>query len=100
MPPFLMLFGKMDLTDVKMVLRQAQLDATGAVLKEEIAISLGLLIEALISFLILGLSMFAVVKLMNKLKLKAEDDKDKTVATPKDIELMTKMTDCLKSRTS
>ena len=98
MPPFLMLFGKMDLTDIKLVLRQAQLDATGAVLKEEIAISLGLLIEALISFLILGMSMFAVVKLMNKLKLKAEDEKDKTVPTPKDVELMTKMTHLLEEQ--
>lgn len=98
MPPFLMVFGKMDLEEIKLVLRQAQVDASGVVVNEEIAVSLGLLIEAFISFFILGLSMFAVVKIMNKLKLKAEDDKDKSVATPKDIELMTKMTNLLEEQ--
>jgi large conductance mechanosensitive channel len=35
---------------------------------------------------------------MNQLKNKAEDAKDKTVKTPKDIELLTKMTDLLEKQ--
>jgi large conductance mechanosensitive channel len=98
MPPFLMIFGNLDMAEIKLVLKEAQMDATGAIISNEIAINLGLLIEALISFLILGVSMFAAIKIMNKLKLKAEDESDKTVATPKDIELMTKMTHLLEEQ--
>ncbi len=98
MPPFLMIFGNFDMSDIKLVLKEAQLDASGAILSKEVAINLGLLIEAFISFLILGISMFAAIKIMNKLKLKAEDENDKTVATPKDIELMTKMTHLLEEQ--
>ncbi len=98
MPPFLMIFGNLELEDIKFVLKEAETDLKGAILHEEIAISLGLLIEAMISFLILGLTMFAVIKIMNKLKLRAEDDKDESVPTPKDIELMTKMTELLEEQ--
>ena len=98
MPPFSMIFGNLDYKDIKLVLKEAQLDASGVVIHKEIAISLGLLIEALISFLILGVSMFAAVKIMNKLKLKSEDEKDNTVAMPKDVELLTKMTHLLEEQ--
>ena len=98
MPPFSMIFGNLDYKDLKLVLKEAQLDASGAVVHNEVAISLGLLLEALISFLILGVSMFAAVKIMNKLKLKAEDEKDTTVPMPKDVELMTKMTHLLEEQ--
>ena len=98
MPPFFMIFGNLDYKDIKLVLKEAQLDASGVVISKEVAISLGLLMEAFIIFLILGVSMFAVVKIMNKLKLKSEDEKDDTVAMPKDVELMTKMTHLLEEQ--
>lgn len=100
MPPFLYLLGNIDLDDIKLVLKAAELDASGKVIHEELAISFGLLIEVSISFLILGASMFAVVKLMNKLKSKSEDDKDSSVPTPKNIELMTTMTELMKEQNS
>ena len=39
-----------------------------------------------------------VVKVMNKLKNKAEDVEDKTVTTPKNIELLTKMTELMEKQ--
>ena len=98
MPPFLLVLGKVDLEDIKLVLKNAELDETGAILTEEVAISFGALIESFISFLTLALAMFAVVKIMNKLKLQAEDKKDKSVPMPKDIELMTKMTELMEEQ--
>ena len=98
MPPFLLVLGKVDLEDIKLVLKTAELDETGAILTEEVAISFGALIESFISFLTLALAMFAVVKIMNKLKLQAEDKKDKSVPMPKDIELMTKMTELMEEQ--
>lgn len=92
MPPFLMILGNIDLEDIKWVLKDAVIDASGKVLEPEVAVSFGLLIETAINFLILSATMFAVVKVMNNLKSKSENDKDKTVPTPKNIELMTKMT--------
>jgi large conductance mechanosensitive channel len=65
---------------------------------EEISIGYGKFIEASIDFFIIALTVFMVVKVMNQLKNKAEDAKDKTVKTPKDIELLTKMTDLLEKQ--
>ena len=98
MPPFQLIVGNIDLEQIKLVLRKPLLDDSGAVIQPEVAISFGLLIESLISFLILGVAMFAVVKLMNKLKFQAEDDKNKAVPTPKDIQLMTKMTELMEEQ--
>lgn len=98
MPPFLLVLGKVNLEDIKLVLKNAELDETGAILTEEVAISFGALIESFISFLTLALAMFAVVKIMNKLKLQAEDKKDNSVPMPKDIELMTKMTELMEEQ--
>jgi large conductance mechanosensitive channel len=44
-----------------------------------------------LDFLIVGFTIFIVVKFINKLNRQAEDPKDKTVSTPKNIELLTKM---------
>ncbi len=98
MPPFQLIVGNIDLEQIKLVLRKPLLDDSGEIIQPEVAISFGLLIESLISFLILGVAMFAVVKLMNKLKFQAEDDKNKAVPTPKDIQLMTKMTELMEEQ--
>ena len=65
---------------------------------EEIAIGYGKLIEAGVDFLIIALTVFLVVKVMNQMKQKADDPKNKTVATPKNIELMTKTNELLEKQ--
>jgi large conductance mechanosensitive channel len=55
---------------------------------EEIAVGYGELLEVSIDFMIIAMTIFVVIKAMNKLKTQAEDPKDKKVATPKDIELL------------
>ena len=55
---------------------------------EEVAVGYGELLEVSIDFVIVALTIFVVIKAMNKLKTQAEDPKDKKVATPKDIELL------------
>jgi len=44
--------------------------------------------ETLIDFLIVGFTIFIVVKFVNRLKNKADDLKDKSVSTPKNIILL------------
>ena len=81
----------------KLVLRE-EIVQDGKTTVEEISIGYGKFIEASIDFFIIALTVFMVVKVMNQLKNKAEDAKDKTVKTPKDIELLTKMTDLLEKQ--
>jgi large conductance mechanosensitive channel len=82
MPPLLLITNQVSFSDQKYILREA---TEGL---EEIAIGYGLLIEVLIDFLVIGLTIFSVVKMMNRFKAKAEDPKNKEVVTPKDIELL------------
>ncbi len=95
LPPLSLLSSGIHMADKKIVLRDAQLDGGGVQLVEEVAIGYGALGEAMIDFLIVGFTIFIVVKGMNRLRSKAQDTKDATVATPKDIELLTNLEDLL-----
>ena len=67
----------------------------GVMNPEEIAIGYGKLFEASIDFLIIGFTVFLVIKFMNSIRNKAQDPKNETVSTPKDIELLNRMTELL-----
>ena len=82
MPPLGLLTGEVSLEDRKYVIR----DATEGL--EEVAIGYGQFLEAILDFLIIGLTVFVVVKTMNRFKSKAEDPKNETVETPKNIQLL------------
>lgn len=106
LPPLSLLSGNMDMQDMRITLKDAVLADDGSVIKEEVAIGYGALIEAAVDFFIIGFTIFVVVKFMNRLIKKAEDTKDKTVTTPKNIELlsslnelMAEQNELLKSRT-
>ena len=95
MPPLSLLTGRIEYADRKYVLREAIPATDGAEAVEEIAIGYGLLIEVFIDFMVIGFTVFLVVKFMNRFRKKAEDPKDKTVATPKDIELLTNLNELM-----
>jgi len=82
MPPFSMLSSGVSMKDKKYVLQEA-LEGVS-----EIALGYGELIEVVIDFLIITLTIFIVVKLMNRFRRKADDPTDKEVETPKNIELL------------
>ncbi|WP_265163437.1 large conductance mechanosensitive channel protein MscL [Salinimicrobium tongyeongense] len=98
MPPLSLLTGRIQYADRKYVLREAVPGVEGAEGIEEVAVGYGLLIEVFIDFLVIGFTVFLVVKLMNRFRRKAEDPKDKTVATPKDIELLTSLNKLLQEQ--
>ena len=58
----------------------------------------GLLIETILDFLIVGFTIFLVVKFINRLRAKAEDVQDATVPTPADVELLSKIKDLLEEQ--
>ena len=97
LPPLSLLTGGESMENKKIVLRES-VTAGGVTTTEEIAIGYGKFIEASIDFLVISLTVFVVVKFMNRLKNKAQDTSDKTVTTPKDIELLDRMTKLLEEQ--
>ncbi|MEZ4881328.1 MAG: large-conductance mechanosensitive channel protein MscL [Flavobacteriaceae bacterium] len=82
MPPLSLLTDGVNLSNKKYVLRTA----TNSV--EEIAVGYGELIEVLVDFFIIAFTIFLVIKIINRFKKKSEDPHDKTVETPKNIQLL------------
>ena len=97
MPPLSFLTDSIDWASNKWVLREAITD-DGLVTKGEIAIGYGKLIEVTADFVIIGFTVFFVIKVMNTLKRKAQDPTDSTVKTPKDIELLNRVADLLETQ--
>lgn len=98
LPPLSLLSGNGVLANKKIVLRDVLISETGDTIHEEVAIGYGAFAEAFVDFLVIGLTVFIVVKFMNRLRSKAQDSKDKTVVTPKDIELLSKLTELMEEQ--
>lgn len=98
LPPLSLLSNGISLEDKNIILRDAVLNAEGKIIASESAIGYGAFSEAVLDFLIIGFTIFIIVKFMNKLRNKAQDTKDKTVATPKDIELLSQLTELMKEQ--
>ncbi|WP_026838411.1 large conductance mechanosensitive channel protein MscL [Gillisia sp. JM1] len=93
LPPLSLLTDGVNFADRRIILRDG-IDATqvGAVELKEIAIGYGALVEAMLDFVIIGFTIFLVVKFMNNFRRKAQNPKDKTVETPKEIQLLSDLT--------
>lgn len=89
LPPLSLLTEGVNFADRKLVLREGVLSAQEGVAElQEISIGYGALTEAMLDFLIVGFTIFLVVKFMNRFRRKSQDPKNKTVETPKDIQLL------------
>jgi large conductance mechanosensitive channel len=98
LPPLSLLSDGINLDNRKLILRESQSNNLGEVSIQEVAISYGQFIETFLDFLIVGFTIFIVVKFINRLNKKAEDPADKTVSTPKNIQLLIEMNDLLKEQ--
>ena len=98
LPPLSLLSDGVNFQDKKMVLRDAVTNASGETTMAEVAIAYGKLFEVFLDFLIIGFTVFIVVKAMNRLRTKAQDSKDNTVVTPKDIQLLSDLKDLMEEQ--
>ncbi|WP_430468515.1 large conductance mechanosensitive channel protein MscL [Winogradskyella ouciana] len=98
LPPLSLLSDGTNFENKKIVLRDAVTNASGEVTITEVAIAYGKLFEVFLDFLIIGFTVFIVVKAMNRLRSKANDTKNKTVATPKDIELLSDLKELMEEQ--
>jgi large conductance mechanosensitive channel len=97
LPPLSLMTDGINLANKKIILREA-VDVDGVSNPEEVAIGYGKLLETGIDFLIISFTVFVIVKFMNNLKKKAEDPKDKSTPTPKDIEYLKRNNDLLEQQ--
>ena len=88
-PPLGYLTTGIELADLAWVLKEPVTNGEGEVVDPGVVIGYGLFLEAMIDFLIIAFTLFLVIRLINSLRDQAEDPKDKTVPTPKDIQLLT-----------
>ena len=98
LPPLSLLSGGIDMQDQRFILREAIVNDTGKTITEEVAIGYGALAEATLDFIIIGFTIFIVVKAMNRLRKKAQDTTDASVVTPKDIELLTNLKELMEEQ--
>ena len=66
MPPIGLLIGKVDFSDLKLVLSEASVDASGAAVPA-VVIGYGEFINTIIQFLIVAFAIFMVIKALNKI---------------------------------
>ncbi len=92
MPPIGMVLGKVDFSDLSVVLSPA---TEGA---EAIAINYGLFINSVINFLIIAFCIFVVVKSLNSMKRKEEEKPEEPPKPTKEEVLLTEIRDALRSR--
>ena len=77
MPAVSMLMGGMDFTSWKIVLKAAELDAAGAEVAKEVAITYGNTIAIILDFIIIAFAIFCMVRAINAIRDKAEAAKKK-----------------------
>ena len=95
MPIIGILFGGVDFTSLKVVLRAAD-EAAGI---EEAALRYGNFIQNIVSFLLIAVVIFLMVKGMNKLRRKKEEPAPAPAPAPEpseEVKLLTEIRDALK----
>ncbi|MFC1594346.1 large-conductance mechanosensitive channel protein MscL [Candidatus Omnitrophota bacterium] len=96
MPPIGLLMGGVNFTDLKFILKAAQLDATGEVLKEAVTINYGQFLQTTVDFVIIAFAIFMMIRAMNSMKKKEEEKPAPPPAPPKQEVLLTEIRDILK----
>ncbi|MCB2196558.1 MAG: large-conductance mechanosensitive channel protein MscL [Bacteroidetes bacterium] len=96
MPPFGYILGKFNFATLNIVLKEAEINDSGGIIKEAITLNYGNFIQVLLNFIIIAITIFFFIKLINVIRRKADDPDNKTVSTPKDIELLSEIRDLLK----
>jgi len=101
MPPLGLLLGRVDFTQLKVVLQKGS-DAVmnGAAIVQpaikQVSLNYGMFIQTIIDFLIVAFCIFLVIKVMNKASKKKEPEPATPPPTPEDIVLLKEIRDLLK----
>ena len=97
MPPIGMLIGGVDFAELKVVLKQASVNAAGAEVPA-VTLNYGILVNAIINFLIIAFAIFVVIRAMNSMKKKEEAAPASPPAPSAEEKLLAEIRDILRSR--
>jgi large conductance mechanosensitive channel len=97
MPPIGVLIGGVDFTNLKLVLKQASVDAVGKEIPA-VAINYGSLVNTVVNFLIIAFAIFMVIKAMNFVKKKEEAAPAIPPAPSAEEKILTEIRDILSSK--
>ncbi|MBC2840633.1 large-conductance mechanosensitive channel protein MscL [Robiginitalea sp. SC105] len=84
-PPLALFTSGVNFSNLRWVLREATENS------EEISMGYGMLLETLIDFGIIALTIFLFIKGLNRIRNRADDPNDKAEVTPKEIELLARI---------
>jgi len=94
MPPIGMLISGVDFAELKLVLKQASVDAAGNAVPA-VAVNYGALVNTVINFTIIAFSIFMVIKAINLAKKK---EKAAAAAPSSEVKILTEIRDILSSK--
>jgi len=99
MPPIGLLVDGKDFTKFKIILNQAVVGENGKIIKEAVSINHGVFINTTVNFLIIAVTVFMFIKLINRLKRKEETTPVTPAAPPQpsnEEQLLIEIRDLLK----
>ena len=99
MPILGILTGGINFSNLKLILKEAEIDSTGKVISPENAINYGVFLDTILNFLIIAFCIFMVIRLLqgakNKL-IKAQEEEEKEEEKPSVEDLLGEIRDLLK----
>jgi large conductance mechanosensitive channel len=100
MPPLGWLTGGLDFADKQIVLQKAgePHKVTGKILPKDVVISYGKFINAMISFLLMAVAIFVMIKLMNRMRRKEAAAPAPPPGPTPDQKLLTEIRDILRQQ--
>lgn len=105
-PLLSLLLGKVNLSDLKWVIKEAVVDSTGKILENETALTYGNFLQSVLDLLIIALSIFLVLRIMmsvkNKIlariKIEKEEAEQAAPPAPTELDMLTEIRDLLRDR--
>jgi len=103
MPPIGMMLGEVDFTDLFVVLKEGAVAAPYATLEAArkagaVTLNYGAFINTVISFVIVAMAVFALIKGMNTLKRRAEEKAAAPAGPTEEVKLLGEIRDLLRER--
>ena len=101
MPVIGAIFGGVNFTSWKWILKAEVLDAEGTVVKQAVTLNIGNFVQNIFDFLVIAFAIFMMVKVITNVKNKLVKEKEKEEAVVEqttDQKLLTEIRDILKNR--
>lgn len=101
MPPIGLLTGGVNFTDIKIVMKDAVIDAAGKIATPAVTLNIGNFLQVMVDFTIVAFAIFILVKIANTFKKKIIEEKLEPAAVPeipKQEILLAEIRDILKQK--